>query len=310
MRRETLVELAAHYGVPLPPVGDYNSFTEFSAIYEAVCAVLRTHNDLRRLVREVVEDAAESGAVWLEMGVRPTLHRDKFASDAEVLEILLDEGQTAGQELGARRRGAHDRGPHPTPWHSDGGGSARRRLRRQGCGEFRACQRRVRTPAGSFRRTVRRGSPVRPVVVSARGELDGADSVRSALDTLGADRIQHGIRAIEDPELVRRLANDGICLDVCPTSNICLKVIPSVEEHPLPLLLEAGIPCSLNGDDPLFFGANLLDEYELCRDKLDLSDEQLARVARASIESSGAPAALKASTCANIDAWLSDPVVS
>src|ERR1039458_6732949 len=100
MRRETLVELAAHYGVPLPPVGDYNSFTEFSAIYEAVCAVLRTHNDLRRLVREVVEDAAASGAVWLEMGVRPTLHRGKFKGDAEVLEVLLDEGRSAGRELG------------------------------------------------------------------------------------------------------------------------------------------------------------------------------------------------------------------
>jgi adenosine deaminase len=310
MRRETLVELAAHYGVPLPPVGDYNSFTEFSAIYEAVCAVLRTHNDLRRLVREVVEDAAASGAVWLEMGVRPTLHRDKFASDAEVLEILLDEGQTAGRELGLGV------GALMTVDRTQPLGIAMKEAALaaayagKGVVSFGLANDEYGHPPEAF---------AEPFAVARRsgllscphaGELDGADSVRSALDTLGADRIQHGIRAIEDPELVRRLANDGICLDVCPTSNICLKVIPSVEEHPLPLLLEAGIPCSLNGDDPLFFGANLLDEYELCRDKLDLSDEQLARVARASIESSGAPAALKASTCANIDAWLSDPVVS
>jgi adenosine deaminase len=310
MRRETLVELAAHYGVPLPPVGDYNSFTEFSAIYEAVCAVLRTHNDLRRLVREVVEDAAASGAVWLEMGVRPTLHRDKFASDAEVLEILLDEGQTAGRELGLGV------GALMTVDRTQPLGIAMEEAALaaayagKGVVSFGLANDEYGHPPEAF---------AEPFAVARRsgllscphaGELDGADSVRSALDTLGADRIQHGIRAIEDPELVRRLANDGICLDVCPTSNICLKVIPSVEEHPLPLLLEAGIPCSLNGDDPLFFGANLLDEYELCRDKLDLSDEQLARVARASIESSGAPAALKASACANIDAWLSDPVVS
>ena len=95
MRPETLVEMADHYGVPLPPVGEYSSFTEFSALYDAVCAVLRTHDDLRRLVREAVEDAAASGAAWLEMGVRPTLHREKFGGDAEVLEVLLDEGRAS-----------------------------------------------------------------------------------------------------------------------------------------------------------------------------------------------------------------------
>ena len=70
---------------------------------------------------------------------------------------------------------------------------------------------------------------------------------------LGADRIQHGVRATEDPALIERLANDGVCLDVCPTSNVCLKVVPSIEEHPLSVLIDAGIKCSLNGDDPLFF---------------------------------------------------------
>ena len=93
MRLETLEEMATHYGVALPPVGNYTSFGEFSALYEAVCAVMRTHDDLRRLVREVVEDAAASGATWLEMGVRPTLHRGKFKEDAEVLEVLLDEAR-------------------------------------------------------------------------------------------------------------------------------------------------------------------------------------------------------------------------
>ena len=80
---------------------------------------------------------------------------------------------------------------------------------------------------------------------------------------------------------------------MCARPRTCVsKVVPSIAEHPLPLLLEAGIPCSLNGDDPLFFGASLLEEYELSRDKLGLSDEQLAGVARASIEASGAPGSL------------------
>ena len=83
-------------------------------------------------------------------------------------------------------------------------------------------------------------------------------------------------------------------------------MVPSIEEHPLPTLLAAGIRCSLNADDPLFFGAGLLDEYELCRARLGLSDEALASIARSSIDASGAPESLKASTRAGIDAWLAD----
>src|SRR5579871_2413578 len=100
MRMATLQERAAHYGIPLPPVGSYTTFTEFAALYQAACEVLRTHDDLRRLVREAVEDAATSGAVWLEMAIRPTLHRGKFGGDADVLETMLEEGRKAGSELG------------------------------------------------------------------------------------------------------------------------------------------------------------------------------------------------------------------
>ena len=90
------------------------------------------------------------------------------------------------------------------------------------------------------------------------GELAGPESVWGALETLQPDRLQHGVRSIEDPELVKRLADSDIVLDVCPTSNLLLSVYPSLAEHPLPQLLEAGIQCSLNGDDPLLFGPVLL----------------------------------------------------
>ncbi|HZQ56781.1 MAG TPA: hypothetical protein VFA84_02025, partial [Acidimicrobiales bacterium] len=140
------------------------------------------------------------------------------------------------------------------------------------------------------------------------GELDGPASIIGALDALGADRIQHGIRCLEDAALVERLAAAGTCLDVCPTSNAYLKVVPSLAEHPLPRLLAAGIRCSLNADDPLFFGGvGLLAEYEVARDQLGLSDADLAGIARASIDASGAPADVKASANAGIDAWLATP---
>ncbi|HEV7524897.1 MAG TPA: adenosine deaminase family protein, partial [Acidimicrobiia bacterium] len=136
------------------------------------------------------------------------------------------------------------------------------------------------------------------------GELAGPESVTGALDALGADRVQHGVRAIEDPELVRRLADSPVCLDVCPSSNVLLSVVPDIASHPLPALLAAGVKCSLNSDDPLLFGPNLLEEYELVRTALGLDDVTLAHVATCSIDASAAPDELKQRTRAAIARWL------
>jgi adenosine deaminase len=139
------------------------------------------------------------------------------------------------------------------------------------------------------------------------GELAGPESVLGALETLQPDRLQHGVRAIEDPELVKRLADSDIVLDVCPTSNLQLSVYPSLADHPLPRLLDAGVRCSINGDDPLLFGPVLLHEYEAACTEMGLDDDALAAVARASITGSGAPDELKASALRSIDAWRASP---
>ena len=112
------------------------------------------------------------------------------------------------------------------------------------------------------------------------------------------------MRAIEAPELVAELAARGICLDVCPTSNVVLEVYPRIADHPLPLLLAAGVRCSLNADDPLLFGCGLLDEYELCRAEMGLDDSNLAAMAAASLEASGASADLVERGLADIRDWL------
>ena len=82
---------------------------------------------------------------------------------------------------------------------------------------------------------------------------------------------------IEDPELVRRLADSGVCLDVCPSSNVLLSVVPDIASHPLPALLDAGVRCSLNADDPLLFGPGLLEEYDLCRAEIFFETLKLGR---------------------------------
>jgi aminodeoxyfutalosine deaminase len=93
------------------------------------------------------------------------------------------------------------------------------------------------------------------------GEVAGPESVRGALDVLHADRLRHGIRAIEDPPLVRELVDRGIVLDVCPISNVRTGAVASLSDHPLPVLVVAGVPCSVSTDDPAMFGTNLSADY-------------------------------------------------
>jgi adenosine deaminase len=139
------------------------------------------------------------------------------------------------------------------------------------------------------------------------GELAGPASVRAALDALGAQRIAHGVRAVEDPALLARLAAEGVVLDVCPTSNLALGVVESLSAHPLPMLLHAGVRCTLNADDPLLFGPGLLEEYATARTTLALTDHQLAATARTSIEASGAPHTIVEKAITLIGDWLDTP---
>ena len=113
------------------------------------------------------------------------------------------------------------------------------------------------------------------------GELAGPESVRGALDTLQPDRIQHGVRSIEDPELVARLADSDIVLDVCPTSNLLLSVYPSLAEHPLPQLLDGRGPVQPQRRRPAAVRSGAAAEYELVRTEMGLDDDALAFIARA-----------------------------
>jgi adenosine deaminase len=117
------------------------------------------------------------------------------------------------------------------------------------------------------------------------GESSGPEGVREAIDVLGAERIDHGIRCVEDPALVRELANRGVPLDICPTSNVVLGVVPDLASHPVDILRRAGVAVSLNTDDPLLYGIDLIGEYERCAATFEWGRAELAQVARTSIES-------------------------
>jgi len=304
MRPSSLEEMAGAAGIPVPEIRGFGSFSVFSDMYVAACAVLRSPEDMARLVREVVEDAALAGAVWIEPAFYPPHHRELLGPPEQVTEIVLDALHSAAAEvgIGAGLMLAADRTLDP----SDGIAQARlaERYADQGVVAFGLHNDEELWPPEPFAEAFAIARDAGLLLTPHAGELAGPASVIGALDVLGADRIQHGVRSIEDPELVKRLADSDVCLDVCPTSNLMLAVVPDLASHPLGALLDAGVNCSLNGDDPLLFGPGLLEEYELCRTDLGFDDTRMAAIARHSIDASGAPPDRKQSALAGIDTWL------
>ncbi len=307
MRPGTLGELAEAAGVEVPPIRGYGTFAAFAGMYVAAGTVLTTPDAMQRLVREVVEDAANDGAVWVEPAFYAPYHRARLGPPDRVMELVLDAAADAARDfgIGVGIIATANRNFDP----ADAVEQARLGVRHAGAGVVGlglANDETVRPPE-PFAEAFAIARDAGLLSVPHAGELAGPPSVVGALDALGADRIQHGVRAVEDPALVQRLADSQVCLDVCPTSNLMLSVCPTVEEHPLPALLDAGVACSLNADDSLLFGPGLLDEYELVRGRLGLDDAALARIARTSIDASAAPEELKARARAGIDAWSRSP---
>jgi len=312
MRPATMVELAGAAGIPVPATSGYDDFTGFGLRYQGLIAVFGRKENILRVLDEAVEDAAAEGAVHVEFGGAPLYHAPVFGSAEAALVAMLEQAAESGARHGVSV------GFMPT-------------LNRMADPEammetaLLAAKHAGQGVVGLGLANDERGFPPEPFAdcfavakeagllsTPHAGELDGPSSVRGALDALGADRILHGVRSVEDPSLVAELAERGTCLDVCPTSNLLLGVVPSLAAHPLPLLLDAGVRCSINADDPTLFGPGLLEEYELCRTTLGLSDDQLAACAWSSVECSAAPAGVKQRSKDAIDAWLAgstSPVV-
>jgi len=147
-------------------------------------------------------------------------------------------------------------------------------------------------------------------LVAHAGEEGGPDYVRGALDQLHVERVDHGVRSMEDPELVARLREEQVALTVCPLSNVALRVVPALGEHPLPRMLDAGLLATVNSDDPAYFGGYVDDNLAAVHREFGFDDEQLARLARNSFDACFAPEADKQRWKAEVDSWLADRAIA
>lgn len=143
-------------------------------------------------------------------------------------------------------------------------------------------------------------------LVPHAGELLGPTAVEETLTALAPDRLGHGVRSVEDPRVLDLVVQEGIALEVCPWSNVSLGVYDRPNDVPLRDLISAGARLALGADDPLIFGTRLVDQYTMARTTHDLTDEELATLARASLHASRAPNAVRDAAMAGVDAWLAD----
>jgi adenosine deaminase len=318
MRHATLLELAERDGIALPDslvsewppqlsAADEKGWFRFQRLYDVARSVLRTEGDVRRLVLEAAEDDARDGGGWLEIQVDPSGYATTFGGVTAFTDLVLDAVReaTAATGVGMAVVIAANRTRHPL----DARTLARLAAQYAGRGVvgfgLSNDERRGSTQdfAPAFRIAERAGL----TLVPHGGELRGPEHVKVCLDDLHADRLGHGIRTAEDPELLARLVDAGIALEVCPVSNVALGVYSDLSSVPLPELLEAGATVALGADDPLLFGSRLAAQYATMRAAHELSDEQLAELARMSVRASSAPDDIRARLLAGVDAWLAPP---
>ncbi len=268
VRPEALLRIARRNGVALP--GDsvqelaalyqFQDFEHFLQVWAHTTRALRTEQDFRQVVVDYAAQAAAHGAVYLEGIFTPAEAAGRGVPWEEIFAGYCDGAQEARERYGVQvaltpdiPRGYPMEAAELTVTH--GIANAGRGVVGIGLGGSE-----IHSPgpyAGVFARAREAGLGSVPHA----GESEGPASIRSALTELRADRIRHGIRAVEDQSLVGELAARGIVLDVCPTSNVRTGIVPSLSEHPLQALLAAGVRCTINTDDPAMFGTDLGTEH-------------------------------------------------
>jgi adenosine deaminase len=318
MRHSTLVELADRSGVSLPEAlrdprpptlsaADERGWFRFQRLYDTARSVLETPEDVRRLLLEAAEDDRAEGSRWLEIQVDPSGYAAKFGGLTAFTELVLaaanDASRRAGVGVGVVI--AANRTRHPYDARTLARLAAQYADR--GVVGFGLSNDERRGMASTFDRAFAIARRAGLLSTPHGGELAGPQSVRACLDALGATRIGHGVRAAEDPALLQRIAEEGVTLEVCPSSNVALGIYPDVESVPVRALLAAGVPIALGADDPLLFGSRLIAQYALARDAYGADDRVLAELATTSLRASAAPAALVDDAVRDVAAWLATP---
>ncbi|MFL6200173.1 MAG: adenosine deaminase [Thermoanaerobaculia bacterium] len=293
LRLETVIDLARQHKVDLPAmtvegirpyvqiVGREPSLLDFIAKFEMLCRVMVDYDAVRRIVRENLEDAVREGIDYIELRFSPAFMAERHGLDtlgvAEAACDALEEARDLPSlPIRAKLIGIISR--HYGPERGWTELEAAIRCRDRGIVALDLAGDEAGFPGELFVDHFRKARDAGLRVIAHAGEAAGAQSVRQAVLGLGAERIGHGIRSIEDPEVLDLLAERGIALEVCPTSNLHTSTVPDYASHPLPALLARGLAVTLNTDDPSISGIDLAHEYRIAQEELGLGEDDLRKM--------------------------------
>ncbi|PWK70738.1 adenosine deaminase [Aminobacter sp. AP02] len=279
----------------------WNDFTSFLAAYDFAADLFRTEDDYARLSEHYLTSLARDGAIYSEVftspdhaikaGLSPMAYtnalgegmaRAKAKTGMEARMIVTGVRHVGVESIEAAARFAAKCG-HPLVTGFGVAGDER-------MGEFEDYVR-----AFEIAREAGLG-----ITIHA-GELLGWESVAAALDHIRPSRIGHGVRAIENLDLVKRIADEGVVLEICPGSNIALKVFDNFGDHPFPKLRDAGCKVTLNSDDPPYFWTSLKREYDIATEHFGMDDKALSAITRTAIEAAFVDKKTKAALLARLD---------
>jgi adenosine deaminase len=298
----------------------FQDFPHFVRIYMLLSDLLRTPEDFALIVEACGADMAAQNIRYRELTFTPFTHTDYQRKGLTIDDLL--EGLEAGRAAARARYGVEMRWVFDIPRNVSFGpadGSqvgpydpypAARTLayavqgQAHGVVGFGLGGYEVGAPPAPFAHAFAAAKAAGLLSVPHAGETLGAPSVADSIALLGADRIGHGVRAMEDPQTLTVLRDRAIPLEVNPTSNIRLHVYRRMAEHPLPHLDRMGLKVTVNSDDPPLFNTTLCGEYEVLATEFGYDKSGIARIARNAYEVSGAPPALKAALLAEFDAYV------
>lgn len=304
---ELMFRLARRNGVALPypsveavrAAYDFTDLQSFLDLYYQGMAVLQTRQDFHDLAMDYFRRAAAEGVVHVDLSFDPQAHLKRGVSLDVQMEGLLGAMAEAGADLDLSTAlilsflrdepvaSAAEVLEQARPWLAH--------ISAVGLDSAEAGH-----PPGPFADVFRRARELGIPGVAHAGEEGPPEYIRSALDDLQVIRVDHGVRCLEDPALVRRLAEAQIPLTVCPLSNVRLKVVERMADHPLPRLLDAGLTLTLNSDDPAYFGGGVLDNYRACHAAFGWGEDTFRQLARNALEAAFMPAARRQALLADL----------
>ena len=271
VRPAALIEIAERNGLALPShdvdelakLYEFRDFDHFIELWMMTTHVIRTDVDFRQVVVSYAREAAAHGAVYLEGIFTPAERVGGGASWDEVFTGFCDGAIEATEATGVEVRLTPD---IPRGFPLEAATETARysvKYRDRGIVGLGLGGPEVGFPPEPFAAAYRIARDAGLGSVPHAGETEGVASIRGAIDALGADRLRHGIRATDDPALLAEIAERGIVCDVCPVSNLRTRAIDSLENHPLPAMVAAGVLCSISTDDPAMFGTDLSRDYDI-----------------------------------------------